>query len=152
MSSMNLNKMAADIRAKYSVYGNAHLEILEAHETFKVRMSLGPETENHLKMMHAAYLFAGGEFLGGLVPMVHLAKPKKFQPVVRDLKIEFKAPAFSSVTAETQFSQAQADEMNDTLDKEGRFDFTLLADLKDESEKLVAQTTTNYVIRNFLGG
>ena len=28
MSSMNLNKMAADMRAKYSVYGNAHLEIL----------------------------------------------------------------------------------------------------------------------------
>jgi hypothetical protein len=24
--------------------------------------------------------------------------------------------------------------------------------LKDESEKLVARTTTNYVIRNFLGG
>ena len=42
--------------------------------------------------------------------------------------------------------------MNDTLDKEGRFDFTLLADLKDETEKLVAQTTTNYAIRNFLGG
>ena len=115
-------------------------------------MSLGPETENHLKMMHAAYLFAGGEFLGGLVPMIHLARPEKFQPVVRDLKIEFKAPAFSSVTAETKFSQAQADEMNDSLDKEGRFDFTLLADLKDESEKLVARTTTNYVIRNFLGG
>ncbi|GIR10364.1 MAG: hypothetical protein CM15mP21_6260 [Hyphomicrobiales bacterium] len=45
--------------------------------------------------------------------MIHLARPEKFQPVVRDLKIEFKAPAFSSVTAETKFSQAQADEMND---------------------------------------
>ena len=71
--------------------------------------------------------------------MVHLARPEKFQPVVRDLKIEFKAPAFSSVTAEAQFSQAQADEMNDTLDKKGRFDFTLVADLKDENEKLVAR-------------
>ena len=152
MSPIDLNKMAADIRAKYSVYGNAHLEILEANGTFKVRMSLRPETENHLKMMHAAYLFAGGEFLGGLVPMVHLAKPQKFQPVVRDLKIDFKAPAFSSVTAETQFSQAQADEMNKTLDEKGRFDFTLVADLKDENAKLIAQTTTNYVIRNFLGG
>ncbi|MGB1118638.1 MAG: PaaI family thioesterase [Parvibaculales bacterium] len=149
---MNLEKMAADIRANYSLYGNAHLEILEARETFKVRMALGPETENHLKMMHAAYLFAGGEFLGGLVPMVHLARPEKFQPVVRDLKIEFKAPAFSSVTAETRFSQTQADEMNATLDTEGRFDFTLLAELKDDTEKLVARTTTNYVIRNFLGG
>lgn len=148
---MDFKKMAAEIRSNYSIYANAHLEILEAHETFKIRMSLGPETENHLKMMHAAYLFAGGEFLGGLVPMVHLAKPEKFQPVVRDLKIEFKAPAFSAVTAETQFSQTQADEMNAALDKESRFDFTLLAELKDENETLVAQTTTNYAIRNFLG-
>ena len=149
---MDFEKMAHDLRAKFTVYGNANLEILEAKETFKVRMSLRPETENHLKMMHAAYLFAGGEFLGGLVPMVHLAKPDKFQPVVRDLKIEFKAPAFSAVTAETEFSQDQADEMNAALDKEGRFDFTLLAELKDQSEKLVARTTTNYAIRNFVGG
>jgi len=149
---MDLEKVAGDLRAKFTVYGNANLEILEASETFKVRMSLRPETENHLKMMHAAYLFAGGEFLGGLVPMVHLAKPDKFQPVVRDLKIEFKAPAFSAVTAETEFSMAQADEMNATLDKEGRFDYTLLAEIKDQNEKLVARTTTNYAIRNFLGG
>ena len=149
---MDFEKMARNLRAKFTVYGNANLEILEAKETFKVRMSLRPETENHLKMMHAAYLFAGGEFLGGLVPMVHLAKPDKFQPVVRDLKIEFKAPAFSAVTAETEFSQDQADEMNAALDKEGRFDFTLLAELKDQSEKLVARTTTNYAIRNFVGG
>ena len=149
---MDLEKVAGDLRAKFTVYGNANLEILEASETFKVRMSLRPETENHLKMMHAAYLFAGGEFLGGLVPMVHLAKPDKFQPVVRDLKIEFKAPAFSAVTAETEFSIAQADEMNATLDKEGRFDYTLLAEIKDQNEKLVARTTTNYAIRNFLGG
>lgn len=148
---MDFEKMAEGIRANYSLYGNANLEILQARESFKVRMSLGPETENHLKMMHAAYLFAGAEFLGGLVPMAHLAKPEKFQPVVRDLKIEFKAPAFSAVTAETHFSQTQADDMNAALDKDGRFDFTLLAELKDENETLVAQTTTNYAIRNFLG-
>ena len=34
--------MAADIRAG-TAYTEARLEILEAHETFKVRMSLGPE-------------------------------------------------------------------------------------------------------------
>ena len=149
---MDLEKIAADLRANFTVYSNAHLEILEASETFKVRMSLRPETENHLKMMHAAYLFAGGEFLGGLVPMIHLAKPGKFQPVVRDLKIDFKAPAFSSVIAETHFSEGQAAEMNATLDSDGRFDFTLEAVLKDEADTLVAKTTTNYAVRNFLDG
>lgn len=148
---MDLEKMSANIRKTYGLYRNAGLEILSADEVFKVRVVLGPETENHVKMMHAAYLFAGGEFLGGLVPMRHLAKPEIFQPVVRDLKIDFKAPAMTSVTAETFFTQAQAVEMNAALDNEGRYDFTLVADLKDENDVLVAQTTTNYAVRNFLG-
>lgn len=149
---MDLEKLSANIREQYGLYRSAGLQILQADDIFKVKIELSPETQNHVQMMHAAYLFAGGEFLGGLVSMRHLAKPEKFQPVVRDLKIEFKAPAMSSVTAETLFSQAQADEMNAALDKDGRYDFTLIADLKDESGTLVAQTTTDYAIRNFMGG
>ena len=149
---MDLDKLSANIRDNYGLYRQAGLQILQADEVFKVKVVLGPETENHVQMMHAAYLFAGGEFLGGLVPMRHLAKPEKFQPVVRDLKIEFKAPAMTSVTAETVFTQAQADEMNEALEKDGRYDFTLVAELKDENGAVVALTTTNYAIRNFLGG
>ena len=148
---MDIEKLSASIREKYGLYRNAGLQILQADEVFKAKVELTSETENHVKMMHAAYLFAVGEFLGGLVPMRHLAKPEKFQPVVRDLKIDFKAPAMTSVTAETVFSQAQADEMNAELDKDGRYDFTLVADLKDEAGTVVAQTTTNYAIRNFMG-
>ena len=148
---MDIDKLSASIREKYALYRNADLQILQAEEVFKAKVELTSETENHVKMMHAAYLFAVREFLGGLVPMRYLANQDKFQPVVRDLKIEFKAPAMSSVTAETVFSQSQADEMNAALDKDGRYDFTLVADLKDEAGKLVAQTTTNYAIRNFLG-
>ena len=148
---MDIEKLSASIREKYGLYRNAGLQILQADEVFKAKVELTSETENHVKMMHAAYLFAVGEFLGGLVPMRHLAKPEKFQPVVRDLKIDFKAPAMTSVTAKTLFSQVQADEMNAELDKDGRYDFTLVADLKDEAGTVVAQTTTNYAIRNFMG-
>ena len=148
---MDIDKLSASIREKYALYRNADLQILQADEVFKAKVKLTAETQNHVKMMHAAYLFAVGEFLGGLVPMRYLAKPDKFQPVVRDLKIDFKAPGMSSVTAQTAFSQAQANEMNDALEKDGRYDFTLVAELKDENGTLVAQTTTNYAIRNFLG-
>ena len=55
--------------------------------------------------------------------MRHLAKPEKFRPVVRDLKIEFKAPAMSSVTAADRVQLvAQADEMNAALEEDVRFD------------------------------
>lgn len=151
LENMDLEKMAAETREKYALYRNAGLEILQADEVFKAKVVLGPDTANHVNMMHAAYLFTGGEYLGGLVSTRHIANPQKFQPVVRDVKIEFKAPAMSSVTAETVFTQAQADEMNAALERDGRYDFELVAELKDENGTLVAQTTANYAIRNFLG-
>ena len=85
---MDIDKLSASIREKYALYRNADLQILQADEVFKAKVKLTAETQNHVKMMHAAYLFAVGEFLGGLVPMRYLAKPDKFQPVVRDLKID----------------------------------------------------------------
>ncbi|MDG1690556.1 MAG: YiiD C-terminal domain-containing protein [Alphaproteobacteria bacterium] len=148
---MDLEKMAASIRQQFPIYENAGLEILRADEVFKARVILGEKTQNHVHMMHAAFLFLGGEFLGGLVPMRHLKHPQKFQPVVRDLKIDFKAPALTSITAQAHFSQAQADEMNQQLEETGRFDFTLVAELTDEAGNLVAQTTANYALRNFSG-
>lgn len=148
---MDLEKMAESIRQQFPIYENAGLKILQADEVFKARVILGEKTQNHVHMMHAAFLFLGGEFLGGLVPMRHLKHPEKFQPVVRDLKIDFKAPALTSVTAQAHFSQAQADEMNQKLEETGRFDFTLLAELTDEAGTLVAQTMANYALRNFSG-
>lgn len=148
---MDLENMAVSLRQKFPIYENAGLEILQADEIFKARVILGEKTQNHVHMMHAAFLFAGGEFLGGLVPMRYLEQPEKFQPVVRDLKIDFKAPALTSVTAQATFTQAQADEMNRELAENGRYDFTLVAELTDASGTLVAQTTANYALRNFTG-
>ena len=51
---MDLEKLAANIRETYSLYGNAGLQILQADETFKVKVELNPQTENHVQMMHAA--------------------------------------------------------------------------------------------------
>ena len=148
---MDLEKMAESIRQQFPIYENAGLKILQADEVFKAHVILGEKTQNHVHMMHAAFLFLGGEFLGGLVPMRHLKHPEKFQPVVRDLKIDFKAPALTSVTAQAHFSQAQADEMNQKLEETGRFDFTLLAELTDEAGTPVAPTMANYALRNFSG-
>ena len=73
--------------------------------------------------MHAGVLFSLGEFLGGLITARYLDNPRKFQPVVRDLKIDFKAPAMTDITATAYFSAEQALEMNAKLEETGRYDF-----------------------------
>lgn len=138
---------------KLAIYEFLGLEVVAADgEVFKARVPLNANTANHVNMMHAGVLFAVGEVLGGLVAIKHLAKPEKFQPVVRSVTIDFKAPALTPITAEATFSAAQAAEMNAKLDETGKYDFELKASLKDENGTLVAETLGSYAIRNFLGG
>ena len=41
--------------------------------------------------------------------------------------------------------------MNRELEEPGRFDFVLHAELSDTNNQIVAKTTANYALRNFLG-
>ena len=101
--------------------------------------------------MHAGALFALGEFLGGLITAYYLDDPRKFQPVVRDLKIDFKAPAMTDIIATTEFTDQQALDMNTSLATSGRFDFQQKAVLTDSNGTVVAQTLGSYALRNFMG-
>lgn len=135
------------------IYDFMGLDTLEAENgLFRVRMPLSAETGNHLNIMHASVLFALGEVLGGFVTARHLAKPETFQPVVRKVTIDFKAPALTDIIAETRFSDAQAAEMNAKLDETGKYDFELKSTLTDTNGTEVAQTLGSYAVRNFLGG
>ena len=133
----------------YEFFGLTVLEMSE--ESFKVSMPLNDATCNHVGMIHAGVLFAAGEILGGMVVSKHLADPARFQPVVRDLKIEFLKPALTEVTASAHFDSTKAAAMNRELDASGRFDFVLEAELRDTHNQVVAKTTANYALRNFLG-
>jgi acyl-coenzyme A thioesterase PaaI-like protein len=101
--------------------------------------------------MHAGVLFSLGEFLGGLITARYLDNPRKFQPVVRDLKIDFKAPAMTDITATAYFSADQALEMNAKLEETGRYDFQQKAVLTDTNGTVVAETLGSYALRNFMG-
>ena len=133
----------------YDFFGLKVLELSD--ESFKVSMPLNEATCNHVGMIHAGVLFAAGEILGGMVVSKHLSDPVRFQPVVRDLKIEFLKPALTEITASAHFDSATAQAMNQELAQSGRFDFVLEAELKDTNNQVVAKTTANYALRNFLG-
>lgn len=118
---------------------------------FEARMPLTRDSGNHVGIMHAGALFAVGELMGGLVVARYLEDPQKFQPVVRQVRIDFRAPALTAVTARASFSSGQGASMNRALSDTGRFDFELTTRIFDEGGAVVAQTAASYAIRNFTG-
>ena len=149
---MDLVAFEAGAKKNCPIYEFLGLQVLEAEDgVFKALIPNTKASGNHIGIMHAGALFSLGEFLGGLITARYLDNPRKFQPVVRDLKIDFKAPAMSDITATAYFTAEQAMEMNAKLEETGKYDFQQKAVLTDEKGTVVAETLGSYALRNFLG-
>jgi len=149
---MDLVAFEAGAKKNCPIYEFLGLTVLEAENgIFKATIPNSKAAGNHIGIMHAGVLFSLGEFLGGLITARYLDNPRKFQPVVRDLKIDFKAPAMTDITATAHFSVDQALEMNAKLEETGRYDFQQKAVLTDANGNVVAETLGSYALRNFMG-
>lgn len=149
---MDLVAFEAGAKKNCPIYEFLGLTVLEAENgVFKATIPNSKAAGNHIGIMHAGVLFSLGEFLGGLITARYLDNPRKFQPVVRDLKIDFKAPAMTDITATAYFSADQAREMNAKLEETGRYDFQQQAVLTDTKGTVVAETLGSYALRNFMG-
>lgn len=149
---MDLVAFEAGAKKNCPIYDFLGLSVLEAENgVFKATIPNSKEAGNHIGIMHAGVLFSLGEFLGGLITARYLDNPRKFQPVVRDLKIDFKAPAMTDITATAYFSAEQGLEMNAKLEETGRYDFQQKAVLTDTNGTVVAETLGSYALRNFMG-
>jgi len=102
---------------------------------------------NHLGTMYAGALFAVAEILGGAI-VVGSFDVAKVYPVVKDLKISFRRPATSEVTAKAAMEEAQIVELGAQADAHGKAEFTLLAQLFDDGGELVAEANGTYQIRS----
>lgn len=149
---MDLVAFEAGAKKNCPIYDFLGLSVLEAENgVFRATIPNSKEAGNHIGIMHAGVLFSLGEFLGGLITARYLDNPRKFQPVVRDLKIDFKAPAMTDITATAYFSAEQGLEMNAKLEETGRYDFQQKAVLTDTNGTVVAETLGSYALRNFMG-
>ena len=135
---MDLIAFEAGAKKNCPIYEFLGLQVLEAEDgVFKALIPNTKASGNHIGIMHAGALFSLGEFLGGLITARYLDNPRKFQPVVRDLKIDFRAPAMSHITATAYFTAEQAEEMNAKLEETGKYDFQQRAVLTDENGTVV---------------
>ena len=115
---------------------------------YRSRTPLNDNTKNHVNIFHAGPMWMTAEYLGGLIAAHNLDDPK-YQPVIAGLNITFLRPAMTDITAETEFSPADALTMKTALESTGRFSYTLLIVIKDTTGKVVAEADGQYVVKDF---
>jgi acyl-coenzyme A thioesterase PaaI-like protein len=101
---------------------------------------------NHVGMMYAGALFTLAEVPGGTLFLTTF-DPKRFYPIVKDLKIRFRRPALTDITVEVRMDDDQADRIMAEADANGKADYSWECELKDESGEVVAISQNLYQMR-----
>jgi uncharacterized protein (TIGR00369 family) len=113
---------------------------------YRCRIPLNDQTKNHFDTVHAAIQWASAEVLGGIVIAVNFRKSRLFV-AVRSVNIEFLRPARTEIVAEVLFSDERVEEIRKQLESKGEVEFEVQATVRDASQRDVATTTGQYVVR-----
>ena len=92
---------------------------------------------NHIGCMYAGSLFILGEFTGGVIPAVAFDLTK-YYPIVKEIKIEYLSMAKTDVTLEVEISEEQVRQVESETRENGKADFILRLELKDDSGETVS--------------
>jgi thioesterase domain-containing protein len=101
---------------------------------------------NHVGTMYAGVLFSVAEMLGGALSLATF-DPARFYPIVKDLRIHFRRPAASTVTARAELSEQEIARVGGAAERGEKGEFVLRAELTDEEGTVVATTEGTYQIR-----
>ncbi|RZS43496.1 acyl-coenzyme A thioesterase PaaI-like protein [Herbihabitans rhizosphaerae] len=101
---------------------------------------------NHFGVMYAGVLFTVAEVLGGAIGITTFDSAKYF-PLVKDLRINFRRPARSTVRASTSLAPEAVSAITAAADAHGKADFTLVAEIVDAEGTVVATTEGLYQLR-----
>jgi acyl-coenzyme A thioesterase PaaI-like protein len=128
------------------------LKILELRERYaKALMPLDEGNTNHVGIMYAGSLFTLGEFAGGAIHLVSM-DCTKFFPIVKEVRIRFRRPAMSDITMEVSMSDQEARRLEAEAQRNGKADYELRLELKDQSGETVAEVGGVWQIRKIPEG
>ena len=123
------------------------LQVLELRDRYaKALMPLNEANTNHVGIMYAGSLFTLGEFAGGAIHVASIDFSKYF-PIVKEVSIRFRRPALTDVTMEVTMSEEQAKKLEAEADENGKADYELNLELKDQSGETVAEVSGTWQIR-----
>lgn len=111
----------------------------------RLRMPFEPNV-NHVGMMYAGALFTLAEVPGGTIALTTF-DPKRYYPIVKDLKIRFRRPAMTDITVEVRLSDEEAARIMAEADANGKADYSWDTELIDANGEVVARSQNEYQLR-----
>ena len=128
------------------------LKVLELRDRYaKALMPLSEANTNHVGIMYAGSLFTLGEFSGGAIHLVSMDYTKFF-PIVKEVHIRFRRPALSDITMEVTMTEEDAKRLEAEAEENGKADYELKLELKNESGETVAEVSGTWQIRKIPEG
>ncbi len=114
-------------------------------EGIKLVMPLQPNL-NHVGTMYAGALFTLAEIVGGATFRVYMKNPQVF-PIVKSLNIKFTKPARTDISTEFKMEQDTAQNILNRCLENGKADYEINLQLKDDTGLVVAVTEGFYQLR-----
>jgi len=140
------NKSYLTMISKLDVINRTGLQILELRDHYTKLVMPIETNKNHVGIMYAGSLFSLGEIIGGIMWGV-MFDTENYYPVVKEVSIQFKKPAFTDIFLEKEFDKPEADRIQETAEKEGKADYALELELKDTNGEIVAIVNGTWQIR-----
>jgi len=140
-----------EVMAKQIPFAARTGAVVEALEPRYVRMRMPFEPNiNHVNMMYAGALFTLAELPGGAL-FAATFDPRKFYPIVKDVRIRFRRPATTDITVEVRMTEEEVARIQAAAERDGKADYSWRCELKDESGEVVAISENTYQMRSIPG-
>ena len=104
--------------------------------------------ESHIGTVYAGALFTLGEVPGGALYLTSF-DITKYYPIVKEMTIQYVRPAKTAITIEITMDAEEVDRIQTETDVNGKSEFILEGEIKDEKNEVVAKTKAIYQLRAF---
>lgn len=134
------------VETKVAFVERMKLKALELKPCYvKLTAPLGGN-ENHVGGMYAGALFTLAEMPGGALFLTTF-DAEKYYPVVKEMTIQYRRPARTDCTVEVSISESEAQRIREEAEKNGKAEFTLECEIRDQHGEVVATTRGIYQLR-----
>jgi acyl-coenzyme A thioesterase PaaI-like protein len=119
------------------------VELRRCHVVLKAPLDIN---KGHIGSIYAGALFTLAEIPGGALFLTTF-DVSRFYPIVKEMTIKFKKPAYTDATVKVSLSDEEARRIEQEAQEKGKSEFTLNGQILDEHGTVVAESVGIYQIR-----
>lgn len=111
----------------------------------RLRMPLAGN-QNHIGTLYAGALFTLAEIPGGALFLTSF-DVQRFYPLIKEMNLRFRRPASSDISVEAHLAAEEIERIQEEAERNGKADYRLELQLRDEDGEVVAETSALYQLR-----